>query len=479
MPNVSRIFTPTFPKLFFSGTFVGSTVACGILPIENTETFDHSMDQRNVVPLLSDQVGITNASSKASKIGTSCFLLSSILQKPRTALAAPIKNLSLEEEFFELATKPIDISAPIEHMGEHYLIPNENPAGAQRHFHPEDGGIHLCTGAERLFSNAGMTPQRDGFIGIDLEPQVIAYNHFNTLLLKISKTRDDYLSLAKPILSSKERAEFLQRLFISLLQGKEESHKQYLEKEFGKYLKGSVLCRYEQQEDRLGIIRARINESTLSQVWKDYYLYHLKSFASIYYPAKQSFFLNPGSPRYGKYHMDAQVFEKIQKYAKEGRLVFLQREINALQFLPQSRVREIDVSNIPDYCVIGPLFQDSKQARASKTRIIWSQVIPSGRQTPFFSWQYDPLLISQNERKEIDDLISHVRKHAPVYDCLALTTSQWIQLGNPSKLPGEKRLQDPICTYSPDRNGENQHPICSYTPETLEILRKCPEELYR
>lgn len=418
-PYSYRFFTPTLPKLIFSGMFVASSFAhYRKFSNLNKHAFCQKIDERNVVSLPADQEHVTNASS------------------------------SLEEEFSELATQPVNIHGKIP-LDEHYLIPNEyDVKKIQRHFNPQNGGVHVCTGTERLFSNAGMTPERDGFIGIDLDPQVIAYNNFNTLLLKISKNRVDYLSLAKPILFSKQGEGDSLDLF------------HILTKEFETYL-GPLITRYESLEDRLKLIQNRINKSDLSPRWKGYYLHHLKDFADIYYPAKKRFYSDPESKAYGEYHNDNAIFKKVQKCAREGRFIFLLRGINDLQFLQQSRVAEIDVSNIPDYFLVGPQFKGPETA---STIIIWT-VVGIGEDR-YRSWKYDPL--PQDKRKELEDLVSSISSTKYTH----LDSRNIALLGDRVDLVTKIRTWLDLCRYT-DRYTPEGIPLCSYTNETLGTLKKC------
>jgi hypothetical protein len=77
-----------------------------------------------------------------------------------------------------------------------YLAPNERyPATAAPVFENAPLGVYVTVGTERGFMSASLTPKATHLVLIDIDPEVILFDRINTLLLKISENREDYLNL--------------------------------------------------------------------------------------------------------------------------------------------------------------------------------------------------------------------------------------------------------------------------------------------
>lgn len=83
-----------------------------------------------------------------------------------------------------------------ESRGAQYVIPNEiYPEEAKNIWQQAPKGAYISVGTERGFIGASLTPLATHLILIDLVPEIVFYNRMNVLLLKISSSLADYLSL--------------------------------------------------------------------------------------------------------------------------------------------------------------------------------------------------------------------------------------------------------------------------------------------
>lgn len=262
----------------------------------------------------------------------------------------------------------LDVESPT-CLHKHFLVPNEfNPRAVIPHFKQSDGGLHLSVGTERFFSNAALCPyQREGFIGIDCDSHVKAYNDFNIFLLRVSEDQAQYCQLA-------------------------------------------TLPEPEKWQERMGQLQDKINAGQFSCELQRYYKHHLESFARIFYPAKCLFMRSLSTP-FGMelldYHnRDKEAFAKLQMLARSGKLISLCRDINALEvFSPQS-VAEIDISNIHDYSWLDFRWEPSSaQYPAVPVRVIWTRGIGHGSNaiaaTKFFSFDYTALDAAGRDQLEL------------------------------------------------------------------------------
>ena len=343
-------------------------------------------------------------------------LLFSPADKPRLSSLGQ----SVETEFEELACRSIDLTrrSPI---FQHYTLPNEY--GVRQvvpHFNPREGGVHLCTGSERLFFNAAQCPRRDGFIGVDLDPHIIAYNSFNALLLRLAVSREEYQ-------------------FLATLPGEPDT---------------IPWC------ERIALLKSRVETCIeLSSAWKGYYCNNLEAFAKIYYPSKLQFFelVEQFPDDFIAYHQDQEAFDRLHSYAKSGSFVFLYRDINKLDFINASSVADVDISNIADYSLIDLQFLERGDA-ASGIRIIWTSHHHDCTNTRFFSWEHQQLTLEQKE--EMQQLLSRLAAEKQGRE----DTTSWGQY-----LYFQERKEG-ACFL--DRPFTDRSPHYSISLETLQRLRR-------
>lgn len=98
--------------------------------------------------------------------------------------------------------------------------------------------------------------------------------------------------------------------------------------------------------------------------------------------------------------MDDQLFAKLQRYAKSGRIIATLGDINNLSFLKESKIAVVDISNIHSYCMI-----DLDINTPPQPRIIWT--CPGmGPLFRYFSYLHNKL--ADIEREEFRDLLQKV-----------------------------------------------------------------------
>ena len=199
--------------------------------------------------------------------------------------------------------------------GFNFIEPNElSPRNLERHYDLAPAGVYVITGTERLFfallfSNVNKCR---GVIGRDISGQVIAYNNFNILLLRISPTREIYKELSSPKTDDEELG------------------------------------------NRLRVIRKMTENSDLPSEAKTYYLNNLDDFGNIYLnSSKQWRKRNEFADCH--YHLNDAQFLKLQAYAKAGLIIVTHGDINDLSFLKfikKIKISVIDSSNIKDYVLL-------------------------------------------------------------------------------------------------------------------------------
>lgn len=248
-------------------------------------------------------------------------------------------------------------------LHQHFLMPNEfNPRAVIPHFKQQEGGWHLCAGTERLFSNAALCPYpREGFIGIDIDSHVKAYNDFNIFLLTVSQDQQQYSQLAEQPAS-------------------------------------------DQWQERVSQLHQLLDASSLSSERKQYYAHYLESFAAIFYPAK-AVFMNSVKSSLGKelidyHHRDKQAFKTLQTLSRDGKLGSLCADINTIEGFAPEKIAEIDISNIYDYTWL-----DLQWAQpSSAVHVIWTRGVGHGSggipATKFFSFDYTALDRAGREKME-------------------------------------------------------------------------------
>jgi hypothetical protein len=260
---------------------------------------------------------------------------------------------SLETEYRHAAFS-IDLNA-ISNFGD-YTSPNEGGVLAiLRHLKMLVPGIIVSTGTERSFFDLALADPEmcQGLVVRDINPKIKAYVDFNVLLLRISKDRQEYVRL-------------------------------------------SSITKMEEIESRIEEIRGLMESADLSQESKAYYRTHLKEFGRIYLEQRI-----PGTDwrrkdafNGVKYHEDDRLFNRLQRYAKEGKIIATVGSIGDLEFLNQRRIGIVDVSNIPDYAVLD--FRTK-----STPKIIITKQDPI--QTTYRSYDFKPM--TDRETRELHQLL--------------------------------------------------------------------------
>jgi len=223
-----------------------------------------------------------------------------------------------------------------------YLVPNENNAyDIKEHFDIlTKEGLLVSTGTERSFIDLSLCEKCTGLVGVDINPRTKAYNDFNTLLLKLSKNRKDYLSLRK-----------------------------------ADYVENSKSLNY---QNVLNKIRIRLGKNNnISKKIKKYYFSNIDNFAKIFFsvqPEILKLFLNSNNYSFDKvnYLLNDNLFTKIQHKAKNGSVIFVVNNINNLNFLDNEKISVLDTSNICDYTPL--LFENNLKITKEKARVIWTDL---------------------------------------------------------------------------------------------------------
>ena len=270
-------------------------------------------------------------------------------------------NLSLEKEFSLIAMpRCVDIYAHCPFRD--YLEPNEYfPEGVKPHLQWNKKGLLVSTGTERSFFDLLFSDetQCEGLVVCDINPRVKAYVDFNVLLLRISKTREEYLKLS------------------------------------------TVPEDDQTLNERIKIIGTKINECPLSQKIHDYYLNNFKKFASIYLYADQ-FWRGKKSEYFTECRYDQydDAFLKLQKYAQSGNIIAAIGDINDLTFLKRRHITILDTSNILAYSLL-----DLHGPQDFHPRIIWTNL--TLYTTTYRSYIHEDL--STEEKKELNTFINEMR----------------------------------------------------------------------
>ncbi len=293
-------------------------------------------------------------------------LAAGIFLNKRVSSTAPrVHGSSLESNLEEHVLCPVDIKADCGFRD--YLSPNEwNPEGIEEHLKMAEKGIIVSTGTERSFFDLVFCAAEkcEGLVVRDINPRVKAYVDFNTLLLRISDTREEYLRFTKPL---KESEAF---------------------------------------KGRIEEITKKMAQVSLPAKINQYYLAHLEDFAHIYLRVASSYCWKNGSEAEhfmkGRYDLDDGIFAKVQKYAREGNIVSTIGPINDLKFLKHQKISVVDTSNINSYSFI-----DLQGEGDFCPRVIRS--VGTGRMsTGYQSHIYTPL--TPGERLEFDAIMKRLKK---------------------------------------------------------------------
>lgn len=260
-----------------------------------------------------------------------------------------------------LETRLLDqvcFKSPFKTVFANFLFPNEySPERIKPHLEP---GLWVTTGTERSFFLLSMDgeDQCEGVVVRDVNPLVKAYNDFNILLLRLCDTREEYAELS--------------------------TRPAYMDKDDGD---ARLL------QDRIPIIRQKLQAANISPELKTYYLENLASLATIYFNERQDWrTIEKENFTHCRYDLLNELFLRVQKKAREGNFVSTVGCINDLTFLGERKVAVIDTSNISDYIFIDPKF-----AFPSTPRLIHTTNIPF---TKFHSHKFVPLTLPERVRFE-------------------------------------------------------------------------------
>lgn len=245
----------------------------------------------------------------------------------------------LQDSLFEQWNVNVDTKMLINFKD--FLAPNEkNPWDIKPFLDQiENDGILVSVGTERSFIDGALCKRCTSLVGVDINPRAKAYNDFNTLLLMLSRDRQDYLSL-------RMANEALIAIAENIKMG-------------GK--KSSVPWAID-YASTLKKIAKRIKQYPIDSRVSQYYLKNLASFAEVFYKTQTDILMRPllsqepiknssSSFQNANYLHDDKLFTKIARMAKDGKIISVIGNINEIDFLnlvPEPVVF-IDISNIPDY----------------------------------------------------------------------------------------------------------------------------------
>lgn len=321
-----------------------------------------------------------------------------------------------------------------------FLVPNEYPV--QPHLENIKPGWIVSTGAERSLFNLILAPnQCEGVIVRDVDESVKNYIDCIVLLLRVSENRIEFVNLVQKLLFSKEEV----REELVTLQDKvristiPEGMKEY-------YIQNFLTEQTRIESLRKAIISSqRVANYTTngSLLWSTY-----PQFKEV------------------NYHCDDGMFNKLQKYAKQGRILATVGDISDLGFLSKLKISVIDASNICDYT---PLEIDV----AGNPRVIWTQGTNTN-ETRYYSGKLDPL--NYEEKNELKGLLERI---AMARDAIVCMNSCRINLDSYPEHMNVERILDlrSQCNTMKQINPLNRTlPFPSYSQDTLQILRKYESE---
>lgn len=291
-----------------------------------------------------------------------------------------IKSPSLEKHFFNLLNKcNMETKCTFD-----YLVPNEgHPENIKEHLALSKPGLIVSVGSERSFFNLIFSDPKvhQGMVILDVNPHNKAYVDFNTLLLRISKNKEEYISLST---LSKIVKNPLKKIKI------EDPSVQ------------STITK------RIRVIKEKIHhEKDLSKDMRNYYLKNLKSFALVYFSVSHIWKNKMDGGRFTKedvfatcrYYQNDIQFNKLKSYAKTGKIISVVGDINHLNFFNDHNISIVDTSNIIDYTFIN-------LETASYPRVIITRQFVD--KTAYHSYTHDPLTL--DEKNEFIKLVKVLKK---------------------------------------------------------------------
>ena len=303
-----------------------------------------------------------------------------------------------------------------------HLSPNEpNPKDIQALLANMAPGYIVSTGTERSFADLILSDEKlcKGLIILDINPKVKAYMDFAILLLRLSKSRNEFLSLCQKPVNPFE------------------------------------------YHNRLAKIRSLIEESDLSLDMNNYYNSNLQAMAETYFSVERWW-----DSRYGtdphffagvRYNEDDQLFAKLQRYAKGGNIITITGSINELGILHDLPISVIDTSNIYEYSLVGP-----KGCGSSHPKIIWTEgVFTPDTPVRYHSYTHEPL--TPDDEREFDELLRRILPQKTASSSYVFTL---------------KLLLDESWRDSVKLNESECMPCASYSKITLKMLREYCERFY-
>lgn len=207
----------------------------------------------------------------------------------------------------------------------------------------EKGWIKSC-GTERSIYDLLLSPNCEGLLISDIHPKVIGYCRFLILLVYCANDREDFCNLSHP------------------------SNLNLIES-----LKEQVLNR---------IVKLNMPNLMIS-----YFMENFASLALCYLGFRH---LPPGSNHDGiDYRKNDLLFNKLQRYARNLKIIPVQEEINDFTLSAGRKVTVIDTSNISDYVAIKPF-----GCGDVRPRIIFTK--PSEVETKYYSCLYSKFTDEEN-----------------------------------------------------------------------------------
>ncbi len=304
---------------------------------------------------------------------------------------------SLEEKYEEIVCYSFDPTVDCGFID--YLKPNEGPVECIiPHLQGVKKGFIVSVGTERSFMDLIFANDDcKGLIIRDINPRVKAYIDFAVMIMRISRDREDFLSLINP--EAYDEATIVSRLFPE----EEESQKHFIE----------TCCDVEKDRLIFDEIKRRLEaDRDIPDAMKQYYLENCDRFA--YYYIRYSH-LPPemkASDEFNYFTHD-EPFLKLQRYAKAGNIIATIGDIQDLEFLGETPISVVDTSNVCDYTFI-----DLRLAETESPRVIWTSFTP----ITYHSREFDASIrLSPELREEAKEISQVFCKYFQTDNLLTLT----------------------------------------------------------
>lgn len=266
--------------------------------------------------------------------------------------------------------KPLPIISGERTKEIHFLIPNEFPV--QPKLADIKKGWIVSTGTERSLFNLILAPNHcEGVIIRDVDEQVKNYIDCVVLLLKISENRNEFVQTIQNLLFSDKDI-----------------------------------------QTELKICYDKLRESAIPEQMKEFYINRILSNPTFISTLRKAISLSKLGASYTKskqllwsahpefkavnYHRYDALFNKLQKYAKQGRIIATLGDIADLSPFRDLKIAAIDISNICDYTPCLDVHSEGSP------RIIWT-IGANTSSTQYFSGELDPL--TDGEKEELTSLL--------------------------------------------------------------------------